>query len=99
MIHSSERRKTHPFDEGLKHRSAVRYVAAELRTTRVRIAQEPLCLCKVDTVVAHGKSRTIEVGSGRATDVHHHALGVTISMMYDVVLVKKTQSLNVRQYI
>jgi hypothetical protein len=97
MIYSSERRKTHPLEEGLKHCSAVRYVAAEVRTPRVRITRELLRLCEVGSVVSHGESRTIEVCRGRATDVHHHALRVTIRTMYDVVLVKKTQALNVHQ--
>ncbi len=94
----SARRRTHLLDEGLKHQSAVRYVAAETRATRIRIARELLCLCEVDTIVAHGEQRTIKVGRSRATYVHHYALWVAIRMMYDVVFVKETQALNASQH-
>jgi hypothetical protein len=56
---------------------------------------ELLCLRKVDTVVAHGEARTIKVGRGRTTDIHHHALRVAIHVMYDFVFMKKAQSLDV----
>ena len=90
LLSARGRTGTHFLDEDLEHRSAICYVTAEDFAARVRIARELLRLREVDAVVAHGETRTIEVGRLRATNVHHHAPPVAIRAMYDLVLVKKT---------
>ena len=86
--------RTHLLYEHLKHRPAIRHVAAEAGAARVRIiARKLLGLREVDAIVAHGEPGGVEAGRGRAADVHHHAVRVAVPAMHDVVLVEKAQAL------
>src|SRR5712671_3654023 len=86
--------RTHLLYEHLKHRPAIRHVAAEAGAARVRIiARKLLGLREVDAIVAHGEPGAVEAGRGGAADVHHHAVRVAVPAMHDVVLVEKAQAL------
>jgi hypothetical protein len=77
MIYSLERRKTHPLDEALKHRPAVRYVTAEVRTASVRIALE-LLRSKQRMASSRTSPRSAGVIEAKTEhDCHHSIVGVS----------------------
>ena len=86
--------RTHLLYEHLKHRHAIRHVAAEASAARVRIiARKLLGPREVDAIVAHGELGAVEAGRGRSADVHHQAVRVAVPAMHDVALVEKVQAL------
>ena len=86
--------RTHLLYEHLKHRPAIRHIAAETGAARVRIiARKLLGLREVDAIVAHGEPGEVEAGRGRVANVHHHTARVAVPAMHGVVLVEKAQAL------